>query len=244
MKQDVLNKALIDTISKCQKEFDVNLKNKKIMFVYEDNFRNIDKEEMIFPVSCFYHLTGIKAYDINGNMLNSYNFYKLLKNNSIDAMKIIPKNRTTYYKLDVLPQLMRIDRNANMIGEFNGSNLFLQTQKVAGNVNACMGFVKNDEYGNTFIPNTALKEDIRRIVDVQHKVIAIFKKDMSENLYANITYLKKNYQIKDIFKNEDISKIVDIDKIYSADRSIDKKIYEFMYENIEENNDEPDITDE
>lgn len=243
MKQEFINKSMIDTISKCQKEFDTNLKNKKLMFVYEDNRRNVDKEEMIFPVSCFYHLTGIKAYDKNNQLLNSYKFYTLLKNNRIDAMKIIPKNETTYYKLEVLPQLMRIDRNANMIGEFNGSNLLLQTEKIAGNINACMGFVKNDEFGNTYIPNTALKEDIRRIVDVKYKIVAILKKDMSENLYANITYLKQNYQIRDILKNEDIGKIVDTDKIYSADRNIDKKIYEFMYEINEENN-EPDITEE
>lgn len=32
-----------------------------------------------------------------------------------------------------------------MIGNFTEDRLFLQTNKIVGNVNACMGFVKNEK---------------------------------------------------------------------------------------------------
>ncbi|MFR5683831.1 MAG: PBECR4 domain-containing protein [Clostridia bacterium] len=63
MNQFFVQKGMIETLSRCQKEFEKNLKNKKIMFIYENKNRSIDKEEMLFPISCFYHLTGIKAFD-------------------------------------------------------------------------------------------------------------------------------------------------------------------------------------
>lgn len=61
MEQLFIQQEMIDNISKCQKEFNTNLKNKKVMFVYENQDRKIRKEEMFFPISSFYHLTGIKA---------------------------------------------------------------------------------------------------------------------------------------------------------------------------------------
>ena len=117
---------------------------------------------------------------------------------------------------------------ANMFGEFSNFNIFLQTEKIAGNINACMGFVKDNE-SNTYIPNTSLKKDIRDITNNRNKIIAIFKKDITEKLYKNITYLKQSYQIIDILKNKEINKTIDTKNIYSADRNTDKKIYEFIY---------------
>lgn len=91
-----------------------------------------------------------------------------------------------------------------------------------------MGFVKDNE-SNTYIPNTSLKKDIRDITNNRNKIVAIFKKDITEKLYKNITYLKQSYQITDILKNKEINKIIDTKNIYSADRNTDKKIYDFIY---------------
>ena len=207
MEKDVEKKKIINIISNCQKEFDKNLKNKSLMFICEDKNRIIDEQEMFFPLSCFYHLTGIKAYE-NNKELNSYRFYDLLKKGTINANNLIKKDTTTDLKLQVLPQLMKIDKNANMIGNFYDSNIYLQTEKVAGNINSCMGFVKNNET-NLYIPNTALKRDIRDITKDRKKVIAILKKDFNEKLYKNITYLKKGYNIDEILNNEEIRQKVD-----------------------------------
>lgn len=129
MKKENIQKEIIDKIAKCQKEFEAHLKNNKVMFVYENKDKTIDKEEMIFPVSCFYHLTGIRAYDKKHNLLNSYSFYELLKRNRINAMNLEFKDRTTFYKLEILQQLMRIDRNAQMIGNFCGRKYIFANRK-------------------------------------------------------------------------------------------------------------------
>ncbi len=219
---------IINVISKCQTEFEKNLRNKKIMFIYENKNRTLDKYEVYFPKNTFYHLTGIKAFDKYNKLLNSYNFYEILQKNRINEMKIKVKDSTTYYKLEVLPQLMRIDKMANMVGNFASYGLVLQTDKLIGNVNACMGFIKDSDL-NMYIPNTALKEDIRNITDERKRIVAILKKDINENLYKNITYLKNNYCIEDILKNQEINKNIDISNIYSADKKIDEKIYNFFY---------------
>lgn len=225
-KQEILN-----TIYKCLNDYDRNLKNKKIMFILENKDRTISYEEVFFPKSSYYHLTGVYIYNKDGKKLNSYEFYNLLKSVSItvDNYKIVCKDKTTDLKLQVLPQLMRIDKMANMLGEFSNHNIFLQTEKIAGNINACMGFVK-DACLNTYIPNTTLKKDIRDITDNRNKIVAILKKDVTENSYRNITYLKQNYQLVDVLKNKEINKIIDVENIYSSDRVIDKKIYNFKYE--------------
>ncbi len=88
MKQLIIKKEIIEKLTKCQKEFDKNLKNKKVMFIYETKDRKIHREEMYFPLSSFYHLTGIQAYDVNNEPLNSYRFYELLLINRIDEQKI------------------------------------------------------------------------------------------------------------------------------------------------------------
>ncbi len=222
---------IFNTVSKCLKEYDKNLKNTKVMFVIENKDRTLSKEEVYFPRSSYKHLTGVSIIEKStGKSLNAYEFYDILKDERLNLKEYIIKEKdsTTDLKLQVLPQLMRIDRMANMFGEFSNFNIFLQTEKIAGNINACMGFIKDNE-SNTYIPNTSLKKDIRNITNNRNKIVAIFKKDITEKLYKNITYLKQSYQITDILKNKEISKTIDTKNIYSADRNTDKKIYDFIY---------------
>lgn len=207
MKNFLLQREYMNIIAKSQKEFEKNLKNKKIMFIYEDKQKIIGMEEMFFPATSFYHLTGVKAYDSKNILLNSYRFYKLLQEGGIDASKLKIKDETTYYKLQILPQLMKIDKFARMIGNFTENSLLLQTSKLVGNVNACMGFIKNEK--NMYIPNTALKKDIRDITNERKKIIAILKKSLNEKFYKNVTYLKPQYQIVSIIKNKKISEYID-----------------------------------
>ena len=112
---------------------------------------------------------------------------------------------------------MRIDKISNMLGEFNNYNIYLKTEKLAGNVNACMGF-KKDIKLNIYVPNTALKKDIREITNNRSKIIAILKKKHTDKLYSCITYLKQNYKIYNILENQAIKKYIDIDRIYSNNK--------------------------
>ena len=79
------------------------------MFIYENKDRTIDQEEIFFPTTSFYYLTGIKAYDSKNKVLNSYKFYELLQVGGIDESKLEVKDKKTYYKLEVSPQLMKLD---------------------------------------------------------------------------------------------------------------------------------------
>lgn len=92
-----------------------------------------------------------------------------------------------------------------MTGDYNNTKLYLSTQKLVGNVNICMGFIKK---GNYYIPNTALKEDIRNITTEQAKIIAIMVKNVKDAKYKEITYLNKNIEMKTILENEQINKKV------------------------------------
>ena len=102
MRDFIAKKEFIDIIAKSQKEFERNLKNKRLMFIYENKDKTIGEEEIFFPVTSFYHLTGINAYDSNNKLLNSYKFYELLQAGGIDESKLEIKDKTTYYKLQVL----------------------------------------------------------------------------------------------------------------------------------------------
>ena len=229
MKQELRQREILNTVYKCLKDYDQNLKNKKIMFVVEMKDKNLIKEEVYFPKSSYCHLTGVIILDCNGRILNSFEFYNLIKKGTItiNKYKIISRNNTMDLKLQVLPQLMKIDRMATMIGDFNNSNLYLQTKKIIGNVNACMGFIK-DSKSNLYIPNTTLKSDIRDITDNTNKIVAILKKDVHKILYDEMTYLKQNYKVTDILKNEEITENIDLKKLNSLNGSIQRRIEEFL----------------
>ena len=208
-----INKKIetFNIISKCLIEYDKNLRNKNVMFIIENKDKTISKEEVYFPRASYYHLTGIILYDKFGKRVNSYKFYNLIKDKrlSLEEYTIKNKDRTTDLKLQVLPQLMKLDKNANMIGEFNNNSIYLQTKKLAGNINCCMGFVK-DKKSKMYVPNTALKMDIRDITINRGKIVAILKKDANEQLYNNITYINKNYKLENIIKEKEIRNFINL----------------------------------
>lgn len=230
MKKDSDKIEIINILSKCIKIYDENLKNKKVMFIAENKNRKLEIEEMFFGKRNFYHLTGVTVLDKTGKKLSPNNFYDLLIKSRINYSNLVKKDNTTDLKLQVLPQLMKIDRIANMIGKYDEAKIFLQTDKIVGNINACMGFVK-DERLKLYVPNTALKKDIRQITSVRNKIVAILKKDSTDKLYRNITYLKQNYDITDMLKNEEINEKIDIENIYSTDKRINSKISNFINAN-------------
>lgn len=79
MRNFLAQKEFMDIIAKCQIEFEKSLKNRKVMFIYENKDKTIGKEEMFFPTTSFYHLTGVRAYDSNNKLLNSYTFYSFYR---------------------------------------------------------------------------------------------------------------------------------------------------------------------
>lgn len=110
------------------------------------------------------------------------------------------KDGNTQTKLIVLPMLMNISKNAKMIGDYDKNKIYLQSDKIVGNVNSCLSFIK---YNNYYISNSSLKEDIRKIVYNHKRIIYILSKKIQEKEYNEITYIDKKY-IETILLSEDI----------------------------------------
>lgn len=201
---NIKKEEALKIILKCCKLYHCNLENKNVMFIVQDKRKDIHYLEMLFLASNFLHLTGINI--TNKKIKSSTDFYNLCLKNQITVSDFkFNSNGTTSMKLQILPQIIQIQKVCKMTGDYNNTKLYLSTQKLVGNVNICMGFIKK---GNYYIPNTALKEDIRNITTEQAKIIAIMVKNVKDAKYKEITYLNKNIEMKTILENEQINKKV------------------------------------
>ncbi|KAF5053180.1 phage-Barnase-EndoU-ColicinE5/D-RelE like nuclease4 [anaerobic digester metagenome] len=189
---------ILSIIIHCAKIYDENLKNKNYLIIFNEG-NSLKGLETIFHPRNFLHLTGI---DINKSEVKTSNeFYKRclknkLKSSDFDA----PSDGTVELKLSVLPHLMQLHRNTNMIGTYDGSKINLQTDKIVGNIKGVLGFVYDNGY---FVPNTALKADIRDITtSFRNRVVAIYSKSKNDEKYTHIRYLAKGVKHEDIIKSK------------------------------------------
>lgn len=189
-------KRIISIVTNAAKQYHVNLENQKVLFVYgnpsevrrqiknNDAIINcLDYYEVAFYKSNFLHLTGLKIN--NKTVKSAIHFYsKCLKGRLSEKDFSISEDGSTIQKLEVLEYMMNIKKNASMIGDFSDTGPKLYSDKIAGNTNACMGFVR-DEYTNNNVPNTLLKNDIRNVSSKpQNKIYLVLSKPISEGKYT------------------------------------------------------------
>ena len=182
----------IKIITESAKIYKENLENKNLLFFFGSE-KSPEFFEASFLPRNFLHLTGVKT--VEKRILGSVDFYeKCLKGKLSPSDFSFAENGTTDMKLSILPQLMKIQTCAKMVGVYDYKKSVLYTEKIAGNIYACMGFIKENDY---YIPNTALREDIRDIsVQPQKRVLAIFKKNIPQKFYDEIPcYLAKKVDI-------------------------------------------------
>ena len=186
IKKDAVLRIIFET-AEC---YEKNLKNKNLLFIYEDKHHEIDYYEVVFEASNFLHLTGLK---VDKSKLSAQVFYQrcLAKRLSVSDFEIAPDG-TTELKLDVLPQLVRKNLSARMIGDFSSNGVKLYTERIAGNVHACVGFV-TDQNGRKNVPNTILKEDVRNITKRANRIVLTYRKSKEDELYSEMVYSTKNY---------------------------------------------------
>ena len=200
--------AAIKIIRECAFEYESNLVNRNILFV----FGAVNSLEF-FDVLClshnFMHLTGIIA----AGSLNSINFYNMtLDGRLAPELFELNKDGTTEMKLSVLRHAMNIHKNAKMVGDYNASKIMLNTEKIIGNVTASLGFVLSKEYPDFFVPNTVLREDIRNIVHKPTKrVLAIFIKDKNADTYVECTYVAKGISLEELLTHETLKTKINIE---------------------------------
>lgn len=104
---------------------------------------------------------------------------------------------------------MGIKRNVTMIGDFTDRGPKLFTEKAAGNVCGCIGFVK-DRNTRLNVPNTLLKKDIRDvIVSPVQKVYAVLSKSYTAEKYSILEKVDKGMDIKKYFFAERIEWVLE-----------------------------------
>lgn len=185
-------KEIIDIVVEMAQKYQKNLENKNILFVYLNRInKKIEYTETKFLSRNFLHLTGLFFLKKQSNY-----FYKLCINHKLKSNDIQIKNkRTLLMKLEVLNNLIALDKKTKILGIFNHSKEKLHTELIIGNINWCLGLVEENGY---YVPNSLLKEDIRNMVIVPHRIVCIMAKNIKDNKYKDIRYLANGFGMEDM----------------------------------------------
>ena len=201
-------KEIVKTLKESVIQYKENLKDKNFIIVYMDK-NKIKFIEILFLARNFMHLTGVKCNDKNGKCMKANQFYQVCLNNKLSYKDIIIKqDGTIELKLAILSQLINVSRNFKMIGKYNNYKNKLVTEILLGNVNMCLGLTKNTSL--YYVPNTLLKEDIRKIVIKPYPIVAVLKKNLEDKKYKRIIYMNKKIDINIINDNIELSKKINI----------------------------------
>lgn len=157
-----------------------NLLNRAFLFIGQAS-NNIPAPviECVFLSENFMHLTGCQ---VSGN-LSPTNFFELCLNRRL-APDMFDCLSEAFLKKDVLETVFSLPYSAKMMGMHSGVGNLLYTEKLAGTVRGCMGFVLGSS-APYLSPNTVLKEDIRNMVETSHKILAVYEKPRGAVLYPN-----------------------------------------------------------
>ena len=113
-------------------------------------------------------MTGFK---LRKSGINARHFFNLCYDKRLtEADFDFSADGTTEMKMRVLPSLMKKNLSAKMLGDYNMSQPKLYTDKIAGSLSACMGFVRDGGEGR-FVPNTVLEGDIRTKVKAADRIM-------------------------------------------------------------------------
>lgn len=210
----------IQIIAKSARLYHSNLEDQKILFLYgipSEVRRQLQIEgarlsaiksyEVVFHRYNFLHLIGVSVH--SSGVGSAIHFYeKSLANRLIEEDFYFAKDGSTIQKLDVLENMMRIKRNAMMIGDFTDRGPKLFTEKAAGNVCGCVGFVKDRNTGLN-VPNTLLKKDIRDVVaNPAQKIFAVFSKMYTDEKYSVAEKIDRSLMGRKILFSEEIEKLL------------------------------------
>lgn len=154
-------KEALQIVFSCAASYKENLAGRSLLFVTTDKHKTVRCLEVTFDGSNFLHMTGFK---LNKKEISANNFFSMCCDKRLSESDFeFAADGTTEMKMRVLPGLVQKHLSAKMVGDYNLSQPKLYTDKLAGSVGACMGFVRNGGKGR-FVPNTVLEGDIRSMV--------------------------------------------------------------------------------
>lgn len=201
-------------IMQCAKSYDKRLAGKQFLFIYRDRIDNFVKcFEVYFGKENYQHLTGLDLVDEKGVVREHVAelFYDKCLNNRLGKDEIqFKKDGTTNLKLVALPALMKIQEITKIAGGYNGIRPYLIADKVIGNVNFCLGIIR-DSKNNYYVPASSLLEDIKKLTNNPSQVLAIFSKTTSDNVYKKVCYVAKGINLHKLTIPHEILKVVSLE---------------------------------
>ena len=151
-----MKREAMQILIKCAEQYKNNLLNTNLLIVSTRN-NAFFCLEIDFPKKAFLHLTGVY---VDEERMAANQFYNKCVNKKIAPNDFEFKlDGTTRLKLEVLPKLLTVNSSINMINTYNGCRPKLYTERLAGNIRACLGLVKSDD--GYYVPNTVLRTDMR-----------------------------------------------------------------------------------
>lgn len=211
----------IQIMTKAAALYHANLEDQKVIFLYgvpaevrkqlqagNGNLLSIKCYEVAFHRYNFLHLTGVKID--SSDVASAIHFYeKCLANRLMTENFSFAKDGSTVQKLDILENMMGIKRNVTMIGDFTDRGPKLFTEKAAGSVCGCIGFVK-DRNTRLNVPNTLLKKDVRDVIaSPVQKVYAVLSKSYTAERYSVLEKVDRGIDIKKCIFTEEIEKLLE-----------------------------------
>lgn len=187
---------IIPTVVDCAKKYRDELENRMLLFICKDKNNQISCFEFTFYAKNFLHLTGLKNVKEKG--ISAKGFYRKCLTHKLSPDDFdIPPDGTSHMKLAVLPKILNKNLSARMIGECGDFRPQLCTDRFVGGVTACMGF-KTDETSGLYVPSTVLKDDVRKNVRDYARVIAAYRKRITDENYEELTYKAKDVDLSGI----------------------------------------------
>ncbi|MCD8104862.1 MAG: PBECR4 domain-containing protein [Lachnospiraceae bacterium] len=185
----------------CAEKYKAELENKNLLFICVDKHKRSSYIEFAFHDYNYMHLTGLKGiHDLRQDAaradgeLTATDFYKRCLEHKLSTRDFVfADDGTTPMKLDVLPFVICKNLSANMVGSFNSSRPKLYTEKVAGGERAYMGFVK-DAMSGEYVPNTVVKEDLRKSVSDYVRIVLAYRKAQTEEKYIERVYIARKVE--------------------------------------------------
>ena len=195
----------------CAKQYQKKLLNKKLLIIYrERKDQSIRFIEVVFYERNYQHLTGVELLDQDGHVLRgqSINFYRKCIENKLSVNEIkFRDDGTTPLKLTALPVLMDVTKITKITGDYNNVRPYLFVDKVMGNVNFCLGLTKEQE---TYVPSSALLEDMKHFVNTPSQVLAILEKEIYTEIYDRIKHVAKGLNLNNLRLPDEISQKISL----------------------------------
>lgn len=195
----------------CAKQYQKKLLNKKLLIIYrERKDQSIRFIEVVFYERNYQHLTGVELLDQEGHVLRgqSINFHRKCIENKLSVNEIkFRDDGTTPLKLTALPVLMDVTKITKITGDYNNVRPYLFVDKVMGNVNFCLGLTKEQE---TYVPSSALLEDMKHFVNTPSQVLAILEKEIYTEIYDRIKHVAKGLNLNNLRLPDEISQKISL----------------------------------